>query len=205
MPKISGYAAGGDIQAGDQFVVARAGANKSILGSGMYSIISDTILLASAANFDITGIPATYRSLKLIATLRSDRAAVYTDSVKLKINNDGGNNYFGFLEWGPPAAGSSEQVAAGGPYFVHYTCAASTPASWFSNLDILLPDYANTVTYKSWLSVGGSPNRNAAGQIFIYRGTGLWTSTAAINRITIYPTTGPNFITGSRCTLYGIP
>lgn len=33
MPKISGYANGGPIQAADQFVIARAGVNKSILGS----------------------------------------------------------------------------------------------------------------------------------------------------------------------------
>lgn len=33
MPKISSYPDGGVIQAGDQFVIARAGANKSILGN----------------------------------------------------------------------------------------------------------------------------------------------------------------------------
>lgn len=205
MPKISGYAAGGNIQSTDQFVVARAGANKSILGSAMMSIISDTILAAPAVSFDITGIPATYRSLKLVATLRTDRAGVYTDSVKLKINNDAGNNYYGFIEWGPPAAGSQEQVAAGAPFQIHYTNAALTFANSFSNLELLLPDYANATTFKSYLGMGAAPTRALAGQFFIYKSMGLWANTAAINRVTLLPGTGPNFVANCRVTLYGIP
>lgn len=51
MAKISSYPDGGVIQATDKFVIARAGANFSILGDKVVSIRSITVLTSGAANF----------------------------------------------------------------------------------------------------------------------------------------------------------
>lgn len=173
---------------------------KQFGGAAGLTMIDDQVLAASAASFSFVGIPATYKHLKIEFSARSDRAAG-SDAVKIAYNGDAGNNYVGLIQWG---AGQNEQAAAGAPFTFTFISAATSPANWFNNSEITIFDYANTVTYKSYQARGMQTVTNVAGNFYIYDGMGIWLSLAAINEISIYPNIGPNFVAGSRATLYGI-
>lgn len=169
--------------------------------SGGWTLLADQVLSVATANFDFGSIPSGYKHLKIEFVARSDIAAG-NDPVRIAFNGDLGNNYVGLVQWG---AGQQEQVAAGAPYRFTFIDGATSPANWFNNSEITIFDYANTTTYKSYQGRGMQTVTNAAGQFFIYDGMGIWLSLSAINQVTIYPNTGPNFVANSRATLYGLP
>jgi hypothetical protein len=172
-------------------------------GSGDWVLIEDKNLTgADAASFDFTSIPATYKSLKLIIDIRTDRAA-NSDGVKIKFNNDGGNNYLGQIQWGGATPGWTQQSAAGAPMIFTYASANTSTANWFSNAEITIPDYANTNKYKSWQSRGMQMVASGA-NTWIYDSAGIWQSTSAISRVALTPEVGTNFKQYSRAILYGL-
>jgi hypothetical protein len=58
--------------------------------------------------------------------------------------------------------------------------------------------YSNTTTFKTYLSRSSSPGS----EVLTY--VNLWRSTAAINSIKLYPSSGGSFTSGTTLTLYGI-
>jgi hypothetical protein len=44
---------------------------------------------------------------------------------------------------------------------------------------------------------------NTAGSLTIHRGGGLWSSTAAVNRVQLMDSSLGNFVTGSQLRIYG--
>lgn len=172
------------------------------INSESWVLIEDKNLTGgTAASFDFTSIPTTYKQLKLIVSARSDRAAYISDQVNLKYNNDTGNNYITRIQW---AGGNVEQNTAGGVYGVSYVTAASSPANWFSNFELTIPDYANTNKLKSWQSRGMQATTTGASALYIYDAMGMYLSTTAISRITLLPNAGTNFVQHSRASLYGL-
>lgn len=179
---------------------ARSGA-----GAGQLIKIIDTTLTGSAASIDLTPITTAYAHLQVIGRFRTDVAAV-NDFCLMKFNGDGGANYMDEAQTGigvaAPAAGQDVAQTRG---FTFECLGATAPAGAFGHLNLLIPDYTDA-TFKSWLSqygdirgVSGSPANFRVAQ-----GFGTWTQTAAITRLTFAPLTGPNFITGSRVTVYGL-
>lgn len=172
--------------------------------SGVFELIADTTLGSDTANFDFTSIPSTYKHLKLIYSLRTDRAAA-SDRVKVIINNDTGSNkyesilYFWFdpNTWGTIDNGSTTYAAC------TFVCANTALANSFGGGFIEFPDYANTTNLKLFQTRGGQMQSTAI-QPEIYDGMAVWRDTSAISRITVAPIFGSNFKAGSRITLYGI-
>jgi hypothetical protein len=81
---------------------------------------------------------------------------------------------------------------------------ANTPSGSFAAVTVWIPDYASTVTtYKNFTSTSGGL-KDATSPHLVDAG-GSWNGGgAAISRITLVPGTGPNFLAGSRVTLYGL-
>lgn len=159
-----------------------------------------------AASFDFQNIPATYKTLKLIVHVRSDRAAA-SDKINLKINNDAtADNYQGFIASLKHSAGYNTEEFLGTtvPMPVGYATANTSPASCFAEYEYTFVDYANTNMNKSWQGRGGGRFNTTTGNIQMFDSVGEYLSTTAISRLTLTVNLGTNFKQYSTATLYGI-
>lgn len=167
--------------------------------------IAETILGAPAASITFAAIPGTYRSLYLLAQLRTDRAAEY-DYPELQFNADAGNNYDQLIL----AVDGTPNVVAGpnraGSFTAGICEAANSRANNFSPLHVKIDGYALADREKWILSHSAAfGDVSADADMFGYAPTwGRWRSVAAITQIVIVPSTGPNWVAGSRATLYGV-
>ena len=165
----------------------------------------DSTLGVATASFDVSSISGAYNHLRLHLLIRGDTAAANT-RFQMRFNNDTAGNY----DWqrmflaaaGPP--GGQESFAATSLEVGDIPAATST-ASLFGQGVIDIAAYAQTTAHKleqfSGTSIEGPGT--GTGNMVLWSSGGRWRSTAAINRITIFPAAG-NFIAGSRLTIYGL-
>lgn len=175
-------------------------------GSQTLAVISDSTLSGSAATFDIQNIAGSYTALKLILSARSDRAGATTDSVAIRFNNDSGTNYYNEIDI---AAGDAVQVLtaeqlAFASGVVGIVPGALGTANYWGQLETTIAGYSATNKFKTYATLNGQSNGAATGSQTNRVSSGIWINTAAITRVTVILLTGPNFIAGSRCTLYGL-
>ena len=159
--------------------------------------INSVVVGTPVANVTFSGIPSTYKNLKLVITARYSAPA--TDFY-MQFNGDSGANYQSALSFagstnGQSAAFSQSLAAIG-------SAATSTaPANQAGVAEVVVFDYAGTVFYKS--ATGFSHRLDSASVAYIIMYGLTWNSTAAINAIELIAGAG-NFVTGSTFTLYGI-
>lgn len=171
--------------------------------SGALTLIERKIAgVGGMASFDFTGIAATYESIEVVVSGRSDLAATTNQALLCRANNDSGNNY----HWQRSGSfgGTNNDASAGTPVSaatIGSITAATAPAGAAATTRLIIPGYARTVFNKSMLSLSGL--RYAAGASLQHSFHAEWASTAAINRLTLLPASG-NFLEGSVVTLYGI-
>jgi hypothetical protein len=167
--------------------------------SGFMRMLADTTLGGSAASIDFTSIPSTFAHLMLVAYLRGDAVAAFVNAL-VRFNNDSGANYlYEQLNGSGATPGSSTASGQTAAMASQVAAAASAGAGLFTPIVAWIPGYASTVQTKNLLALS------------LYAGTPLlqltgsnWSNTAAINRLTLLPSSG-SWITGSRFTLYGLP
>lgn len=179
---------------------------ETALGGGSdWELIADVTLGSDTANFDFTSIPSTYKHLKLLYSLRTDRASFASDRIKVIINNDTASNkyesilyyWFHTSTWGTIDNGATTYAAC------TFVCASTALANSFGGGFIEFPDYANTTNLKLFQTRGGQMQSTTI-KPEIYDGMAVWRDTSAINRITVAPIFGSNFKAGSRISLYGL-
>jgi hypothetical protein len=155
-----------------------------------------TTTVSGASSYTFTSIPSTYTDLVLIASGFTSTAT----TTKLNVGNgsiDTGSNYSWTVLSGTGSAANSYRESS--VTFTQNERYANWDATNNANTIIQIMNYANTTTYKTWLSRG---NNAAAGVDAI---VGLWRSTSAINQIQISCTNaGRTFSSGTVLTLYGI-
>lgn len=160
--------------------------------------IAQTILSGDAANIDFTSIPATYRDLMITFSGRTDRAAV-SDNCRVRFNNDSGatynDEYVDVLN--TTVAGGRDTGVTG--FYAASLAGATAVANAVGGFTFHIPNYRATTFYKSAHSEGGYPTEG-----YLWNWCGLWHSTAAISRVTLYPDAGTVLKTGTVATLYGI-
>src|SRR5262245_18450979 len=165
-------------------------------------MISDTTL-GSDGTLDLTSIPATYKHLKLILNLRFGLAAV-ADEAAIQFNGDTGATQYRTASI-YNAGGSAGFLQSGGTTRIvvaNLMAASNAAANIFTSMVIEIPDYASTTRQKNAIGTFGP---SSDGQTQVGTVSGGWKSTAAINRIRIYPSNGgTNWKAGSRATLYGL-
>jgi len=172
-------------------------------GASSYFVkIAETVLAAPAANFDFTSIPGTYRHLKIIVQARSSTAAFFQD-IHMHFNNDTSANYDVQINTSVNTTPGANAVVASANNYIGEITAASTAANFAGSLEITVPNYAGTTFYKNYICLNGHARGVAAADQNSWYTTGQWRNTAAITRVTIFPTSG-NFIIGSVATLYGM-
>ena len=165
--------------------------------------VFDSTLGGAAASIDITGIPTTYAHLMVLVYGRGDSASTAIN-VNARLNNDSATNY----GWqyvsasGSTASAADQGAAAVTSILLGQLPAASAPANVFGQINTELAHYANATNQKT-LSARSLERTAAiaASSMTIFTLGGVWTGTAAINRITLFPASG-NFVAGTRASVY---
>ena len=149
-----------------------------------YEPIATNTLGSASATVSFTSIPSTYTDLILII----GGAASSAQGMYLYFNNDTAANYSRTLVYGDGTSALSSRSSD------HKVLEIGTA---ISTLTASVMNYANTTTYKTTLTRGGSASNLTIAEV------GCWRSTAAINRIDVTTGTG-TMNTGTVLTLYGI-
>ena len=158
------------------------------------SIATQSVGAGGAASITFSSIPSTYKHLQ-IRFIANDASQ---QDIYVRFNSDTGSNYWRHYLYGQgSAATAGADAAANDKLSLGYT---STAANIFGVgvMDIL--DYTNTSKNKTTRSLCGY-DANGSGYVVLF--SGLWSSTAAINSITAFTTSG-NFNQYSSFALYGI-
>lgn len=167
------------------------------------TLIADQILGADTATIDFSGIPATYKHLRLEISVRSDKAAVTNDQTSaIRMNNDSGaaqyDSEVSLLENANAPIASINATSA----LYGIITAATATANNFAVFTLTILDYANTVTNKAFHCEGGL--NQTGGSLFAMATFGNWKSTAAINRVTFILGGAAKYKANSRISLFGL-
>jgi hypothetical protein len=157
-----------------------------------YTPIATQTLSTSAASVTFSSIPSGYTDLIVVVDAYNNTGNGYW--LYMQAGNgsiDTGNNYSGTYLFGNGTSAISQRGTSG-PSIV-----GAIDASNFRTHIVQIQNYANTTTYKTWLS-----RSNASGYTGAF--VNLWRSTSAINTIQFSIEASKSFIPGSTFTLYGI-
>jgi hypothetical protein len=185
----------------DMVVDGPLGEGASDVQAGLVRL-AEVTLTASATTIDFTGIPSTYRTLRLVAELRSDRAANRIDSFKMQFNGD--TTEANYHSQQLIASGTAVSTAEFNTSQAGSCSAATAQADQFGACEFVIPRYATTAHYKSWSTGGMVMTEGSADNPRMDMFGGWWKSSAAINRITLKPGSGTNFVAESYAALYGM-
>lgn len=172
------------------------------LPTSFESIATTTVGAGGASSIDFTSIPSTFTHLQLRYIARDNRSGTNSDDIMIRMNNDSTTgNYNSHRLYGNGSSASADRVTGFAGTLSAFVSASTATANSFGGgvTDIL--DYANTNKYKTTRSIGGNDDNGSGFVSFI---SGLWLSTSAINRITVYPLNGTSFNQYSSFALYGI-
>lgn len=165
-------------------------------GGGGLVLIDEFIAVGGETFVEFTGIPDTYKGLKILTHARGNAAAGDT-AFQLQLNGDTGANYFyrqTFFPFG--GAGADNQTSAS---TVQFGC-ANAPTNQFDGGVIEIPYYASSVGHKSW--VFQSFNTEGSSQYRTIFGGGVWKSTTPVDSVKLLVGFGA-LVAGSRVALYG--
>jgi hypothetical protein len=172
-------------------------------GGGDLTLIAETVLASPATNIEFSSITGAHRDLMLLCELRTDRAAVATDEVYIRVGNttiDSGNNYTTRRRYegdtGSTIVGEGVAQVEGG-----IVAAATAATGSFAAVEFKIFGYADTDRHKLFIGRGVFVDDTIQyDSIF----SGRWANTSAIDIIRLIPETGTNFVTGSRIVLYAL-
>jgi hypothetical protein len=165
--------------------------------------IANTTMPSDSSSMFFTAIPQHYAQLRLDVYARGTVSATGT-SLLLRFNGDTGTNYDRQYVYGLAA------TAQAGEAFAQTSCdpidipGATAGANLFTAGEIIIPYYAGTANNKELSSKYARKTGTATGTMEIVVTACSWRSSAAINAITLTPTSG-DILAGSRFTLYGLP
>jgi hypothetical protein len=165
-----------------------------------YTLISSvTVGSSGAATIDFTSIPSTYTDLLVKVSLRSNNAA-NTDTLFCNFNGNTSTNFTSRRLSGQGTTASGATFTGNTEMHLFSTVVgANATASTFSNSDIYIPNYAGSANKSA--SYDGVTENNATNALAALL-AGLWSNTAAINRVTLSCT--GSFVQYSTAYLYGI-
>ena len=154
-----------------------------------YEPISTQTLGTAVASVTFSSIPQTYTDLVMVEQGTSNAG---NNNLTFRVNGDAGSNYSRTTLFGTGSvAGSSRGSNSTEGY-------ANAVATTISDNQIHIFNYANTTTYKTFLTKGGY----SAGQVVMR--VNLWRSTAAITSLFLACDGGNSFASGTTFNLYGI-
>ena len=151
----------------------------------------------SAASYTFSSISSTYTDIVLIGSVKSDKTTANSDTITFRLNGDTGSNYSNTILIGNGSTATSARRSNDAQWYAGEVSSNGDTSGIFSPVIAHFQNYANTTTKKTVLFRTNAVNTDVRASV------GLWSSTSAINSITIYPA-GGNFVSGSTLTIYGI-
>lgn len=155
-----------------------------------------TVGAGGAASIDFTSIPSTYTDLCLVTSIRQTNASSFS-TVQLTINSSTSTFTNRILEADTAGSPGSSTTPA---RYVGYLNASTSTANTFGVATIYFPNYAGSTNKSYSIEYASETNATSSYLGFI---AGLWSTTSAINAITLVPSTG-NFAQYSTAYLYGV-
>jgi hypothetical protein len=159
-----------------------------------YEPIATQTLGSAAASVTFSSIPSTYTDLILISQPKSTATE---GIVYLQFNSIGGTSYSSTYIYGSGSAASSGRRSNSGLGVIAENAYATSTAGNTTFVTQIM-NYANTTTFKNWLSRGNRVDAQGT-EVMI----GLCRDTSAITSVSLL-IGGTTFATGSVFTLYGI-
>jgi len=159
-------------------------------------IASTTVGVLGASTIDFTSIPSTYTDLTLQFSIRSN-AANTVEVIQYSFNGSTSSRTVVRFE----GNGSTVSAATSLPMFAYMGNGATSTANTFGSGSIYIPNYAGSANKSSSNEGVAENNASSASEGMA---ANLWSSTAAINQITLVPYIGTTFLQYSTATLYGI-
>ena len=170
-----------------------------------FTVIDHTELGASASSWDVTSIPSSYDHLLVKVSARSDSSGTYGGEVHVTFNGDTGSNYSGTLLWAYQSPPQSTRASGAAYMNYSYVSGASQAANTFGSATYWIPNYSNTANFKQMISKSAAEDASSTALDWIVATeAGLWSSTAAVNQITLTAGAADNFVQYSTFTLYGV-
>jgi hypothetical protein len=155
-----------------------------------------TVGSGGQAAIDFTSIPSTYTDLLICISARCDASGTDRQTQLLKFNTSTANFSNKVLQ----GTGSGVSSYGNTNAYAGVINASTSTASTFSNIQIYVANYAGSAN-KSY-SVDSVFETNASAAIQELQAV-LWSNSAAINAIQIYPNSG-NYVQHTTAYLYGI-
>ena len=171
---------------------------------GAYDLLETEILTGSQASVTFSNLNSTYgadyQHLQLRMVTRDDRT-VAANVVRIQFNGDTGSNYSNHNLYATGSTVASGASASQTDTIVGLSSSSYASANIFgaSILDIL--DAFETTKYTTTRSLCGV---YAVGENYAWLASGSWQNTAALTSISLKPSGGVNFVSGSRFSLYGL-
>ena len=161
-----------------------------------YTLISSNVLASSAASVTFSAIPSTYTDLVLRVSGRSANVSNF-DNPRITLN--GSSSTFSRTEiYAESGAVGSERAA---DRIIGVIPAANATSNTFGSMEFYLPSYTSS-TNKPYGNYSVTENNSTTQSIWVL--AGLWSTTSAINEISISLQSAGNFVSGSSFYLYGI-
>jgi hypothetical protein len=160
--------------------------------------LANVTLQASSSTITFSGIPAVYRDLVVVGSLRTDRAST-SDPIRIRFNNDSTNGNYHRISMSGNGSTASAYTDAPTEIIVDAgATAANATANVFSVFRLELFDYSQTNKHKTGLTYSD------VSAVETRRQAARWASTSAVTSISIAPYFGTVFASGSTLSLYGV-
>ena len=158
-------------------------------------IASSTVGAGGASSIDFTSIPSTYTDLCLKFSTRTNQTQIYSE-VYVKFNTSTANISTRLLEGNGSSVASYTSTTT-----IAVGAGTNATANTFSNFEMYIPNYAGS-TNKSFSVDSVTENNGTSSWTDLT--AGLWSNTAAITGVSIYPSASWTFSQYSTAYLYGI-
>ena len=192
-----------DKASGDTFLEANWDTSiKDNMNTGLWHPLGDVLLSAAQSSIDFSGIPQTLAHLCILAFTRSD-SAVAANELRVKFNNDSGNNYDHeqYIGTGTTVTIAESLTTSGCLIGAHP--AASAVANAMGGTIAFIPYYTNTANNKCTYSWCTFKDSTSTGGIDFRMIVGAWRSNSAISTVSVF-SNGDNLIAPTRVILYGM-
>ena len=172
-----------------------------------YTIFAEGTLTGTSSSVDLTSIPQTATHLELYFNCRSNKADASHRGGGLRFNGNSSNLYGlngAYAEDSTSYSAWDRQINSRDwvdDAIRHWNNNAS--AGLFAPSKMIIPNYASTSVTRKGIIIQNSTWGESTSVYYISSIIGHWTSSAAIDRITIYPESGSSFVAGTSYYLAG--
>lgn len=161
-----------------------------------YEPIATITVSGSPTSVSFTSISGNYTDLVIVCSVQSNQTGSSSNGMRIRYNDDTGSNYSYTEIYGDGTTAGSGRLS-NSTYWdggVISQVSATSPALNIINI----MNYSNTTTHKTAISRNNFAGSTTGSMV------GLWRSTSAITKITLYRDLTNTLKDGSTFTLYGI-